>query len=291
MKRLLLTSIFAVTVPLHLHAQDADGWVVTEGRALIENITPEQARLAALNEARAEAVRRVAGVNIKSENLSVRSETMRDQKSMALQEFFATVNRDVAYGHVVKEEILEERTTAYDLEPGLRPQLYYCVKLRAQVELARGAPDPAFGVHVKTNKALYEEHEIMTIDLRATKTCHLYVFNLTANDSLIVLFPNLVLQNNRLPADSTLRLMPEGLDLEVTLLPGMARASELIYVVATKQRFEFAPEWRDRKRAGFRTVASPAFAVIELPRWLANIPLEQRTDCTVSYEVYKAGKR
>ncbi len=287
MKRGTLSILSLVLASSPLAAQESANVVETEGRALMENLTPQQARHAALNQARAEAVRLVAGVKLKSENLSIRSETMQDQKHVALQEFFASVNRDMAYGHVVKEEILEERMSTFDLQPGLQPQVYYYLRLRAQVKLARGEPDPAFAVQVKTDKAVYAEHENMFIEVRATKPCYVYVFNLTANDSLTVLFPNLVLQNNRVHADSTLRLMPEGLELEVTLLPGMDRAHELIYVVATKQRFEFAPEWRDRRRASFRTVASPAFALIELPRWLANIPLDERADCTASYEVFK----
>jgi len=263
---------------------------VTEGFASMAEMTQLQARAAALNEARAEAVRIVAGTKIQSENIGIKSESMQNGKTISMQDFFASVNRDVAYGHVVNEEVLEEGPVTYTNLPGKPPQLYYRVKIRAQVALEQCEPDPTFGVLVKTNKALYCENEIMTIDIKATQDCYIYVFNIMANDSLLVLFPNLYMQNNWLKADSTLHLMPEGLSLQVSLLPGMQRATELIYVVATKRRYNnFATKWSDEDEV-LRSTATKSFAFIELPRWLANIPPDQRTDRVVAYEIYRSSR-
>ncbi|MDZ7360384.1 MAG: DUF4384 domain-containing protein [candidate division KSB1 bacterium] len=261
----------------------------TVGLALMENLTPQQARTAALNEARAEAVRIVAGVKIRSESIGVRSESMQEGKTTALQDFFASVNRDVAYGHVVRQEILSEGTVTLATIAGKPPQVYYKVRIRAHVAVEQGEPDPTFSLQVKTNKDIYRENELMTIDIKATQDCYVYVFNVMANDSLLVLFPNLYMQDNRLKADSTLHLMPKGLSLQVSLLPGMQRATELIYVVATRQRYKFAPEWREEDEA-LRSTVTKSFAFIELPRWLANIPPDQRTDRVAAYEVYRPGR-
>ncbi|MDZ7292451.1 MAG: DUF4384 domain-containing protein [candidate division KSB1 bacterium] len=262
----------------------------TEGLASMAEMNQQQARTAALNEARAEAVRIVAGVKIRSESIGVKSESMQEGKTTALQEFFASVNRDVAYGHVVREEVLEEGPVTFANVPGKPPQLQYRVKIRAQVAVEQSEPDPTFSLQVKTNKDIYRENELMTINIKATQDCYVYVFNVMANDSLVVLFPNLYMQDNRLKADSSLHLMPVGLSLQVSLLPGMQRATELIYVVATKQRYKFAPEWRDEDEA-LRSTATKSFAFIELPRWLANIPPDKRTDRVVAYEVYRPGRR
>lgn len=253
------------------------------------NLTQLQARTAALNEARAEAIRIVAGVKIRSESFGVKRENMQEGKTSSLQDFFASVNRDVAYGHIVREEILDESSVEYTNVPGRPPQVYYRVKIRAQVAVEQGELDPTFSLQVKANKDIFRENEIMTINIKATQDCYVYVFNIMANDSLLVLFPNLYMQDNRLKADSTLHLMPTGLSLQVSLLPGMNRATELIYVVASKQRYKFAPEWRDEDKA-LRSTATKSFAFIELPRWLANIPPDKRTDRVVVYEVYRPGR-
>lgn len=281
--------LIILMIPLGLLAQPGlqSNTVVTEGFASMAAMTQPQARTAALNEARAEAVRIVAGIKIQSENIGIKSETMQDGKSLSMLDFFASVNRDVAYGHVVNEEVLEEGAVTYTNIPGKPPQLYYRVKIRAQVALEQGDPDPTFALQVKTNKTIYGENEIMTIDIKATKNCYVYVFNIMANDSLTILFPNLYLQNNWLKMDSTLHLMPEGFNLQVSLLPGMQRATELIYAVATKQLYKFAPEWSDEAEV-FRSTATKSFAFIELPRWLANIPPDQRTDRVAAYEIHRS---
>jgi len=260
-------------------------WVEAEALVSMANRTQEQARFTALTEARADAVRKVVGTKIHTENFRVQSETSDGRMAAVVQDFFTSVNRDVAYGQVVDEETIYEGVETYDVEPG-RPQLYYRVRIKAQVAQEKGEPDPSFAVHVKTNKMIYLENEEMTIDLQATQDCYVYVFNVLANDSLIVLFPNRYMQDNHLRADHPLHLMPVGFGLEVTLLPGFQRAQELIYVVATKGRFDFEPNWQ-RGEEAFHTAATPAFALIELPRWLANIPLDKRTDRVVSYEVYR----
>lgn len=276
-------------IPLGLLAQldSQSNTVVTEGFASMAEMNQPQARTAALNEARAEAVRIVAGVKIQSESFGIKSESMQGEKSLSMQDFFASVNRDVAFGHVVQEEVLEEGPVTFTNIPGKPPQLYYKVKIHAQVAIEQGEPDPTFSLNVKTNKTIYQENETMTVDIKATRDCYIYVFNIMANDSLVVLFPNLYMQNNKLKADSTLHLMPEGFSLQVSLLPGMQRATELIYVVATKQRCKFAPEWSSEDEA-FRSTATRSFAFIELPRWLANIPPDKRTDRVAAYEIYRS---
>ncbi len=284
--------VIVLLIPLGLLAQQdsQSNIAITEGFASMAEMNQPQARTAALNEARAEAVRIIAGVKIQSENIGIKSESMLNEKSLSMQDFFASVNRDVAYGHVVNEEVLEEGPVTFTNIPGKPPQLYYKMKIRAQVAIEQGESDPSFSLQVKTNKTIYRENETMTIDIKATRDCYVYVFNIMANDSLVVLFPNLYMQNNRLKADSTLHLMPEGLSLQVSLLPGMQRATELIYVVATKARYKFAPEWSDEDEV-FRSAATKSFAFIELPRWLANIPPDKRTDRVAAYEIIKSNRR
>jgi len=285
--QLWLFHLLILCLPVGLLSQDRQ-WIEAEGLALMAEMNQQQARTAALNEARAEAVRVVAGVKVRAESFRVQTEVTQDQKATVSRDFFASVNRDVAYGHVVQEEILFEGAVTLATIPGKPPQVYYKVKIRAQVEMEKGEPDPAFSLQVKTNKEVYKENETMTIDLQATEDCYVYVFNLLANDSLLVLFPNRYFPDNRLKADTSLHLMPAGFSFQVDLLPGFQRAQELIYVVATKERYDFAPAWRDRDEV-FRTTATPSFAFVELPRWLANIPPDKRTDEVIHYEVYRPG--
>jgi len=279
-----LLLMFLFFLPYHLVSQEHQ-WIEAEGLASMAEMNQQQARTAALNEARAEAVRLIAGVRIQNESIRIQSETSRDKKVSLLHDFFASVNREVAFGHVVDEVIISEKVITLSASAGTPPQLYYQIKIQAKVVLDKGERDSDFQIKLRTNKEIYKENENMTIDLEVSQDCYIYVFNILANDSLIVLFPNVYFQDNHLKADSILHLMPVGFTFQVTLLPGDQRANEFVYAVATKKRYEFATLWRDES-IDFRTIATQSFAFIELPRWLSNIPADKRTDKIVHYEVY-----
>ncbi len=259
-------------------------WIETEGMASMAYLSQAQARQEALNRARAEAVRLVAGVLVQSEEISFKVESIGEAR--AFRDFFSSMNRTISFGQVVEEKVLWEGTVNFQVQEGRPPEVYYKVKLKARVQLEEGEPDPEFVIDAKLNKMVFAENEIMTLDIRSSRDCYVYIFNLMANDSLIMLYPNLYFQNNFLPANTNLHLMPPGYSFQVSLLPGYTRAHEFIYIVATKKQYPFAPSWRTSSGI-FRTSSTKRFASLELPRWLANIPLDQRTDKVLSYEVIK----
>ncbi len=257
-------------------------WVEAEGRASMEQRTQQEARVEALREARVKAVTQ-AGVTVQSDAWLKQYENTKDKKTVVLQDYFASVSREVAHGEIVHEEILFEAIVT----SGMPPQAFYEVKIKTQVAVIKGLPDPAFNLQVKINKEKYKENETMTIDLWATKNCYIYIFNFLANDSILVLFPNRYpWGNNQLKAGTVLHLPPAGYSFSVSLLPGFQEAQELIYVVATKERYDFAPTWWN-KNEGFQSTATEAFAFVELPRWLVRIPPDQRTNAVVQYEIYR----
>ena len=59
----------------------------TEGLASMAEMNQPQARTAALNEARAEAVRIVAGVKIQSESIGIKSESIQQEQTTSMQDF------------------------------------------------------------------------------------------------------------------------------------------------------------------------------------------------------------
>lgn len=277
-----------ILLPFLLWAQPT-AWVTAEGSASMVDKTLQQARVEALNQARAEAVRVVAGARIKSEQFRLQTETSENEHLTGIQDFFSSINRDVACGHVISEKILHEGMKDYPTSPGKPPAVYYEVKIEAGVAIEQGEPDPTFTLQVRTNKEIYLEFEEMSLDIRASHTCYLYVFNILANDSLLLLYPNRYLPENRLPANQNLHLMPSGLSFQVSLLPGARSAQEFIYVVATKKLSPFSPG--DQGDADiFRTAETHSFAIIELPRWLSQIPVDQRADEIVAYQIHQKRK-
>lgn len=263
--------------------------IVAEGSASMADKSLQQARLEALNQARAEAVRIGAGAKIKSEQLRIKIESTENDQITGIQDYFSSINRDVACGHVVSEKILHEGTKTYPTSPGKPPAVYYEVQIEAEVLTEQGEPDPTFTLQVRTNKEIYLEFEEMSLDIRASYTCYLYVFNILANDSLLLLYPNRYLPENRLPANKNLHLMPSGFSFQVSLLPGARSAQEFIYVVATKGMFPFLPG-RQRDADVFRTAETHSFAFLELPRWLSQIPVDQRADEIIAYQIHQKRK-
>jgi len=281
--------IWVLCFPILLWSQTS-GWIAAEGSASLADKSVQQARLEALNQARAEAVRIIAGAKIKSDQFRIQTEASENEQVTGIQDFFSSINRDVACGHVVNEKILHEGTKSYPTGPGKPPAVYYEVKIEAEVVIEQGEPDPAFTLQVRTNKEIYLEFEEMQLEIRASHDCFLHVFNILANDSLLLLFPNRYLPDNRLPANQTLRLMPAGFSFQVSLLPDARSAQEFIYVVATKKLCPFAPGSQGDADI-FRTAATHSFAIIELPKWLSQIPVNQRADEIVAYQIQQKRKQ
>ena len=126
---LLPTAVFAEDAAFPLN-KGGEGVVTVEGNSSMENITKEDARRLAIEDAERNAVEQVAGVTVSADTL--------------VSNF--TVSSDVIsaipYGKVIEREILTEDIQVIKDETKGRPYSIYHVKMRVKVAKEKGNIDP-----------------------------------------------------------------------------------------------------------------------------------------------------
>ena len=147
----------------------------------------------AIADARRNAVEKVVGVNLISETLVINSEVSGD------------VICTIPYGKVVAQEIIDENIelTRSQLKEEA-PYLTYKVKMNVQVAKQEGKADPFFRVKARINRTVFKQGDQIELRVTPTKDAYISVFNILADETVLILVPNRFRQNNFVKANSTL---------------------------------------------------------------------------------------
>lgn len=280
MKYLLILQIlfYSMSCLEPASAQTNAQWVDCSGEAMLQNISNEEAQAIAKRRARLDAVEKACGIKIQSESM------VKDYQ--LLSDFI----HSVSHGYVVEEKDIKWITeTLHSKESNAPPTIIVKLSMRAKVIQDEGEPDPYFSVKLKLNKTNFIAGDEVILDIKPTKDCYITILNLAANDSVYVLLPNswqssqFVVSNKTIsfPSDN---LRESGFHLRVSNLPGHKRDTETVYVIATKQEINFVDDINNS--AGFGVVGTPKLALQKLARWLTQIPIEERAEGSVMYNIY-----
>jgi len=222
MKSLLLfITSFLLVIYNSKFCHSKDVWVEAEGEAAIAGITAEQARLLALQRARAAAIEKAAGVRVSSITL------VTDARLSG--EFIKAFSR----GYITKEKCTWDKSI-YQESPDKPAVFAYKVKLRAKVTIVEKDTKPSFLLEAKLNKSVFKSGEKVEIFLKPSEDAYVAIFNWRADDKIALLFPNQYCTNNFIPEGVWFTFPPRdsGLVLRVKTLPGHKQDTEAIYVVA-----------------------------------------------------------
>ncbi|NQU04845.1 MAG: DUF4384 domain-containing protein [Calditrichaeota bacterium] len=256
---------------LSVYAQE---WHTGEGLIIMANITPEQARAEAIQGARKDALE-AAGVEL----IGITTSHIREVSGSEAYDMFARFTRSITRGRIVSEEIL------FDDQEKLLEVWHYRIKLRAQVAMNIGEPDPTFRVDLKLNRQIYRDGEPMALTISATRDCYITIFNLYANDSLSVILPNRYQLCNHIKGRDTLMVPPPDAawELPVELAADCKEGSEAVMIVAVRDDISFTA--RDASiRNGLISVSD---ALTAINRWLVDIPADRRTEDIEYYVIVK----
>ncbi|MFH1009472.1 MAG: DUF4384 domain-containing protein [Candidatus Latescibacterota bacterium] len=266
-----------------------DGWVEAIGDAYLIHITPEEAKRQALENARAEAIRYAAGVQVGSVTYDRQvslSGSAADREE--IRESFATVSEQTSAGKIVEEKPPRWRTYTINDPKSSLPIMVYRAYLGAKVAAEKGELDPDFAMTVKLNKDSFRDGDEMSMRIQASKDCYLTVLNLAANDTVYVLLPH-AYRNDPFISGGQAVEVPNaeeraiGIRYRVHMSEGRDTDTEVIKVIATKKRYEFG---KGLERAGgFSIVPTPRGALIELQRWLVRIPRHERAEAMAIYDI------
>lgn len=221
MSRLLILAFIAFfSTALPASAQLVRG-VTAEGACAIVGMSAEQSQLTALQRARAAAIEQAAGVEVSASTLVT---------NMALTADFI---KSYARGFVVSERAQWLPLGQYQKDPSTPPIPEYRVRITADI-MAPEKKTPPLGLRVKTNGVVYRNGEKATLEMQVERRARIAVFNITADDKVVMLFPNEHEGDNALAAGKMLSFPASGSPVELGMqtLPDHKRDAEAFFVVA-----------------------------------------------------------
>jgi hypothetical protein len=165
--------------------------------------------------------------------------------------------------------------------------------MSARVRPVSGKPDPSFKIDLDLNKKVYETGNEVVFHIKASKNCFLTILNLSADDSVYVLFPNVIRRDCRVSGGIESEFPSKddrnnGLRIMVATLPGHAEDHEMVKVIATKQDVPFLDGFESS--TGFEVIGTPRVAVARLARWLSEILISERAEASAVYRVLESSK-
>src|SRR3989338_2325967 len=273
---LLPTAVFAEDAAFPLN-KGGEGVVTVEGNSSMENITKEDARRLAIEDAERNAVEQVAGVTVSADTL--------------VSNF--TVSSDVIsaipYGKVIEREILTEDIQVIKDETKARPSSIYHVKMKVKVAKEKGNIDPYFKLDASLNRTVFKDGEEMQLKIKPTRDCYITIFNILEDDSVLTLIPNRHIRDTFIKANEYLIFPDEdmkkmGINLKVHGVDWENITKEKIYILCFKQPVDFGNKFEEGLFGIYK--GSTAF-VKELKREVVDIPLSERVERFLPYEIRK----
>ena len=265
---------FILFTPL-VFAQDAT-WVTVEGIAAMENVTKEEARRIAIENALGRAVEEVVGTNIVAETIVINYRISGD------------IVKAMPYGKVIDREIIEEGVGEIRQKGRTTPSLIYRVKMKAKVIQEKGSIDPYFKINATLNRAVFKEGDDMQIKVIPTKDCYVTIFNILEDEKVIILIPNRYKGNNFIKAHETFIFPDEddkkmGIKLISHVPEERKTVAEIIYVLGLKQPLRFDTA---RFRAGIFGVYNGKTAFInDLIKEIIDVPPSERAESFLQYRI------
>jgi len=271
---LLLTTLCLSAQSGEILEDLGDGWYVVTGMASLKNLNFEEARREAEDNACREAIEHFSGVQVSSSSSYVLGESER----MDVDKYSQIIN-SVSAGLILKKIPL--------MEPSVIPNTTDMeVKLKVKVGKQKGKSDPKFKLRSSLDREYYKHGEEMTISVTPSIDCYLNILNFSSNDSVYILFPNTLLENNFVKASEKFLLPSEehrerGIRFRVGLLPGKEEDLEMIKILATKENIPFTA------LSSISTIGTYESTATDIIGWIMNIPRDQMTEYTLLYWINK----
>ena len=217
----------------------------------ITNITPEQARSNAIQEARFDALQK-AGVPIRVEKI--------DQSIVSnIYSSFISISNTNIIGEITDEKVEAIKLVDND-------KFFYRIKLHATVALKPSPKDPSFEVYINGFAPSYKDEDKLEFSLKSTKDCYVQIFWFDENGSGFLFYPSsdetaFLLQANREYS------FPQSWTFDYTL-----RKYTRTSVEHTNFMFIFTKDYRPYTKINKEGQAT----IEEVYQWYIKIPADKR---------------
>jgi hypothetical protein len=194
--------------------------VKAEGLCAIVDMSAEQCQLIALQRARASAIEQAAGVSVASSSLVT---------NMALAADFI---KTYAKGFIVKEKVTWLPLGQYQKDASMPPIPEYHVSIVVDVTVPKSRIEP-LGLKAKTNGKLYKNGDKSVIEISSVREARVAIFNITADDTVVMVFPNEHDKDNHIAGKGKLLYPNKDTKTELVMntLEGHVRDAEAFLVV------------------------------------------------------------
>ncbi|PIP77128.1 MAG: hypothetical protein COW85_10545 [Ignavibacteria bacterium CG22_combo_CG10-13_8_21_14_all_37_15] len=264
--------------------------VETVGTCYGVDKTPDQARKKALESARTEAIKQVVGVKISEEAFRNVTEVLTGNSASEFRDVFSSFNKSSSYGKIIKEEVNYEQKFEGEIP-------VYVVKLTATVVEEEGKPDPSFEAKIVLERRdLYDrggdrsKNDELKFRLWASQNAYLYLFTISANDSVQLLLPNNDVLDNYYAIDRSEQEFSKKMQqLIMRFIVGLPNDKEEqeegLLLVALKNKIDFhSGKISSDGKGGSQSYKA---ALTDIMQWLIQIPLSERTETFEMYTIKK----
>ena len=258
---------------LNLSFASECNWVEATGEAVVENITPDEARQTAINRARISAIESKTGVRVHGSTI------VKDYQLLA------DMVQTLSQGYITDEKIIKWEQGLFQESQDKAPLTTYKVQLSACVA-GVGEKDPYFKVDAKLNKPVFIEGDEAVITVKTSRDAYLHIFNLTADDRISPIAPSTTLPIIPVKANKEFKFPPEGFGLLMSVIKDKKRSSECFIIVATKEPYDFISSplaGEDRVRG--EDVRGKSMTVPEFYKNIIKIPSNPKAEEMLVYEV------
>jgi Domain of unknown function (DUF4384) len=195
--------------------------VVSEGESAVVGMTSEQSQLLALQRARSAAIERAAGIEIASVTLVTNGSLAAD--------FIKSYTR----GLIVKEQAVWLPLEQFQPSSATPPIPEYHVRLTSDVYVPERRT-ASVGLSARLNQSTFRSGERAVLTLSVQSPARVAIFNLTANDRVLTVFPNSYDRNNHIAANEPVAFpSPQSpVELVMQTLPDHEQDAEAFLVVA-----------------------------------------------------------
>jgi hypothetical protein len=204
--------------------------VQAEGSCAIVGMSAEQSQLLALQRARAAAIEQAAGVSVSSSTLVT--------NYIVAVDFIKTYSR----GFIIKEKVAWLPLGQYQKDSSVAPIPEYRVRIIADVYVPRRMK-ASISLKAKLNNTIFREGEKVRIAVSTAREAKIAVFNIMADDTIAMLFPNSYEINNTISPKNewVFPTADSKVEIEMHTMTGHEKDAEAIFVVAVNrlQNVEF----------------------------------------------------
>lgn len=256
-----------------------------------EGDTQESLQQRAVAQAEREIIEKFCGSTVTSSTQVADSQVVADSISQASRGLISSLEIVVG-GHYESQEEKDH--------PGRFINLYKLTVRAAPTRMA-GADDPNFRVQAYMDKAAYNDGESgqLTVTLEGNDSAYLYIFNVSSDSSISLLFPNRVVKDNYAPPGvfyyPSAEQQEQGLKLRFAAAPGQKseHLREYMEILATKRKLEGLSQSKIQEAINRPLSIRDAAPSTELARLLlkSNLKRDEVSTCFVPYEIYRGPSR